>query len=341
MDNQPIRFFYKLAISIGLLACHTALSLGQSQSNMPSAAIDNYPNKPIKLVITWPVGGFADILGRTIANQLGQILGQQVVVENRGGANGMIGADVVAKAPADGYTLMFQSITSHAINPSMYGKTPYSTEKDLIPLAVVGSVPMLLVANPSFPAKNITELITLAKKEPDALSYASFGNGSASHLAGALFTNQSGIKMVHVPYKGGAPAITDTMGGQVPLSFSAFGVALPHVKAGKVIALGTTGSTRAKLLPEIPTIEESGNLKNYEMSIIYAVWAPTGLPNPIINKLSKALDQVINSNLYKDKLSSEGGEIMNINTPAESQAFFLKEMVRLSKIVKDGNIKAD
>ncbi len=341
MDNQPIRFFYKLAISIGLLACHSSLSLGQPQSNMPSAAIDNYPNKPIKLVITWPVGGFADILGRTIANQLGQILAQQVVVENRGGANGMIGADVVAKATADGYTLMFQSITSHAINPSMYGKTPYSTEKDLIPLAVVGSVPMLLVANPSFPAKNITELIALAKKEPDALSYASFGNGSASHLAGALFTNQAGIKMIHVPYKGGAPAITDTMGGQVPLSFSAFGVALPHVKAGKVIALGTTGSTRAKLLPEIPTIEESGNLKNYEMSIIYAVWAPTGLPTPIINKLSKALDQVINSNLYKDKLSSEGGEIMNINTPAESQAFFLKEMVRLSKIVKDGNIKAD
>jgi tripartite-type tricarboxylate transporter receptor subunit TctC len=339
--KNPNRYLHKFTVGIALLACHTALSFGQPQNNTPTQAIDSYPNRPIKLVITWPVGGFADILGRTIAIQLGQILGQQVVVENRGGANGMIGADVVAKAPADGYTLMFQSITSHAINPSMYGKTPYSTEKDLIPLAVVGSVPMLLVANPSFPAKNIAELIALAKKEPDSLSYASFGNGSASHLAGALFTNQAGIKMIHIPYKGGAPAITDTMGGQVPLSFSAFGVALPHVKAGKVIALGTTGSTRAKLLPDVPTIEESGNLKNYEMSIIYAVWAPTGLPTPITNKISKALDQVINSNSYKEKLSSEGGEIMNITTPAESQAFFFKEMARLSKIVKDGNIKAD
>ena len=187
------------------------------------AQADAYPNRPIKLIITWPVGGFADTLGRTVANQLGPILGQQVVVENRGGANGMIGADAVAKSAPDGYTLMFQSVTSHAINPTMYGKTPYSTEKDIVPLAVVASVPMLLVANPNLSAKNVSELIALAKKEPDSLAYATFGNGSASHLAGALFTNQAGIKMTHIPYKGGAPAITDTLSGQTPLSFSAFG----------------------------------------------------------------------------------------------------------------------
>ena len=305
------------------------------------AQIDAYPNKPIKLIITWPVGGFADTLGRTVANQLGPILGQQIIVENRGGANGMIGADAVAKSAPDGYTLMFQSITSHAINPAMYGKTPYSTEKDIIPVAVVASAPMILVANPNLSAKTIPELIALAKKEPDSIAYATFGNGSASHLAGALFTNQAGIKMVHIPYKGGAPAITDTISGQTPLSFSAFGVALPHIKTGKVIALGVTGSTRSKLLPEIPTIEEAGNLKGYEMSIVYAVWVPAGVPQPIINKLSKAIEQVVASSTFKEKVSSDGGETMNLSNPAESNAYFQKEMQRLSKIVKDGNIKSD
>jgi hypothetical protein len=223
----------------------------------------------------------------------------------------------------------------------MYSKTPYSTEKDIVPLAVVAQVPMLLVANPNLAAKNIAELIALAKKEPDTLSYASFGNGSASHLAGALLTNQAGIKMTHIPYKGGGPAITDTLGGQVPMSFSAFGVALPHVKSGKLIALGTTGPTRAKLLPDVPTIEESGNLKGYEMSIVYAVWAPAGMPAPIISKLTKALEQVVASSAFKEKVTNDGGEVMNLSTPAESNAYFQKEMQRLSKIVKDGNIKAD
>jgi tripartite-type tricarboxylate transporter receptor subunit TctC len=236
---------------------------------------------------------------------------------------------------------MFQSVTSHAINPTMYGKTPYSTEKDIIPLAVVASVPMLLVVNPNLPAKNIAELIALAKKEPDALAYATFGNGSASHLAGALFTNQAGIKMTHIPYKGGAPAITDTLSGQTPMSFSAFGVALPHVKSGKLIALGTTGPARAKLLPNVPTIEEAGNLKGYEMSIVYAVWAPTGVPAPILNKLDKALEQVVASSAFKEKVASDGGEVMTIADPVESNIYFQKEMQRLSKIVRDGNIKAD
>jgi tripartite-type tricarboxylate transporter receptor subunit TctC len=331
----------KFVISKRLASLFLGLaSLGIFQTAAMAQA-DAYPNRPIKLIITWPVGGFADTLGRTVANQLGPILGQQIVVENRGGANGMIGADAVAKAAPDGYTLMFQSVTSHAINPTMYSKTPYSTEKDIVPLAVIAQVPMLLVANPNLAAKNIAELIALAKKEPDTLAYASFGNGSASHLAGALLTNQAGIKMTHIPYKGGGPAITDTLGGQVPMSFSAFGVALPHVKSGKLIALGTTGLTRAKLLPDVPTIEESGNLRGYEMSIVYAVWAPAGMPAPIISKLTNALEQVVASSAFKEKVSNDGGEVMNLSTPAESNAYFQKEMQRLSKIVKDGNIKAD
>jgi tripartite-type tricarboxylate transporter receptor subunit TctC len=324
-----LKFFL---VVIAIFTCLPFLARAQS---------DTYPNKPVKLIITWPVGGFADTLGRAIAIQMSTILGQQVVVENRGGANGMIGADLVAKSLPDGYTLMLQSVTSHAINPSMYGKTPYSTEKDIVPIAIVGSVPMLLVANTNFPPKSISELISLAKKDPDGIAYASFGNGSASHLAGALFTNQAGIKMAHIPYKGGAPAITDTIGGQIPLSFSAFGLALSHIKAGKLVALGTTGSSRAKLLPDVPTIAEAGNLKDYEMSIVYALWAPTGVPGPVPNKLSKAIEQVTSSNTCKEKLLADGGEVINITTTRESQIYFQKEMQRLSKIVKDANIKAD
>ena len=332
MQSVWVKRFFRFLMSSVLLGAFSLTALAQT---------DAYPNRPIKLIITWPVGGFADTLGRTVAAQLGSILGQQVIVENRGGANGMIGADAVAKSAPDGYTLMFQSVTSHAINPTMYGKTPYSTEKDIIPLAVVASVPMLLVANPSLPAKNIAELIALAKKEPDSLSYASFGNGSASHLAGALFTNQAGIKMTHIPYKGGGPAITDTLGGQVPLSFSAFGLALPHVKSGKLVALGVTSSTRSKLLPDVPTIEEAGNLKGYEMTIVYAVWVPAGVPQPILTKISKAIEQVVASSAFKEKLAGDGGEVMTLSNVSESSAYFQKEMQRLSKIVRDGNIKAD
>ncbi len=331
MKPAIVKRLTQLFFSVVLLATINSAAWAQA---------DVYPNRPIKLIITWPVGGFADTLGRTVATQLSTILGQQVVVENRGGANGMIGADAVAKAAPDGYTLMFQSVTSHAINPTMYGKTPYA-DKDIAPISVVASVPMLLVANPKFPAKNIGELITLAKKEPDTIAYASFGNGSASHLAGALFTNQAGVKMTHIPYKGGAPAITDALGGQVPLSFSAFGLALPHVKSGKLIALATTGSTRAKLLPDVPTIGEAGNLQGYEMSIVYAVWAPSGIPRPILNKLSNAIEQVTLSSAFKEKVASDGGEVMNLSTPAESYVYYQKETQRLSKIVKDGNIKAD
>ena len=331
LNPIPIRFMHILLISLFFL----------SSSSSAQTISDGYPNKPIKLVITWPVGGFADILGRTLATQLGPILGQQIIVENKGGANGMIGADAVAKSPADGYTLMFQSVTSHGTNPAMYSKTPYSTEKDIQPLAVIASVPLMLVANPNFPAKSIAELIALSKKQPDSISYASFGNGSASHLAGVLFAEQAGIKLTHIPYKGGAPAITDTIGGQVPLSFSAFGLALPHVKTGKLVPLGTTGSLRAKPLPDVPAIGEGGILKGYEMTIVYAVWAPTGLPSAVNNRLSKAIEQVVNSNAFREKLVGDGGEIMTIFSQSESQAYFQKELARLGKIVRDGNIRAD
>ncbi len=314
---------------LGTLCCTAAL------------AQDVYPSKPITLVVPWPPGGFNDVLGRTVAAQLQTNLGQTVIVVNKGGANGMLGTDYVAKQPADGYTLMFHSVTSHATNPFVYAKVPYSTEKDIMPLAVIASVPLLLVANPSVQARTIPDLIALAKKQPGALSYASFGNGSASHLAGALFTKQAGVQMAHIPYKGGGPALTDTLGGQVPMFFSAIGLALPHVKAGKLVALGTTGKARSPQLPDVPTIAEAGNLKGYEMEIVYALWAPTGLKPEIVAKLEKAIDTVISSDSFKERLNDEGAEAMRLLTVSESRAFFNTESARLGKIVKDNGISLD
>jgi tripartite-type tricarboxylate transporter receptor subunit TctC len=276
-----------------------------------------------------------------VATQLGQALVQSVVVDNKGGANGVIGAAAVAKAPADGYTLMFQSVTSHAINPAIYAKLPYSTDNDLVPLAVIASVPLLLVGHPGFAAKSVPQLVELAKKQPDTIAYASFGNGSASHLAGALFANQAGLKLTHIPYKGGGPAMTDTLGGQVPLYFSAFGLALPQVQAGKLVALGITSTTRARQLPDVPTIEDAGGLRGYEMAITYAVWGPAGLKPEVQATLAKALRQVVGSAAFRDKLADEGAEPLAVLTQADSLAFFNRERARLSKIARDNAIKAE
>jgi tripartite-type tricarboxylate transporter receptor subunit TctC len=302
---------------------------------------DSYPGKPVTLVVTWPAGGFADLLGRTVAAQLGQALGQSVVVENKGGANGVIGAAAVAKAAADGYTLMFQSVTSHAINPAIYARLPYNTDSDLVPLAVIASVPLLLVGHPGFAAKTVPQLVELAKQQPDTIAYASFGNGSASHLAGALFANQAGLKLSHIPYKGGGPALTDTLGGQVPLYFSAFGLALPQVQAGKLVALGITSATRARRLPDVPTIEEAAGLRGYEMAITYAVWGPAGLKPEVLATLAKALRQVVGSPAFRDKLADEGAEPLAVLTAADSLSFFNQERTRLTKIARDNAIKAE
>jgi tripartite-type tricarboxylate transporter receptor subunit TctC len=323
------------------LAALAALTTLGAATGARAQGTDGYPAKPVTLVVTWPVGGFADLLGRTVALQLGQALGQPVVVDNKGGANGVIGAAAVAKAPADGYTLMFQSVTSHAINPAIYAKLPYNTDSDLVPLAVIASVPLLLVGHPGFAAKTVPQLVELAKRQPDSIAYASFGNGSASHLAGALFANQAGLKMTHIPYRGGGPAMTDTLGGQVPLYFSAFGLALPQVQAGKLVALGITSSARARQLPDVPTLEEAGGLRGYEMAITYAVWAPAGLKPEVLATLAKALRQVVGSAAFRDKLADEGAEPLTVLTPADSLAFFNKERSRLTQIARDNAIKAE
>ena len=322
-------------IAVGAIVALCAATAAGAQT------ADSYPNKPVTLVVTWPVGGFADLLGRAGGVQLSQALGQPVVVENKGGANGVIGAAAVAKAAPDGYTLMFQSVTSHAINPAIYARLPYNTDSDLLPLAVIASVPLLLVGHPGFAAKTVPQLVDLAKRQPDTVAYASFGNGSASHLAGALFANQAGLKLSHIPYRGGGPAMTDTLGGQVPLYFSTLGLALPQVQAGKLVALGITSAARARQLPEVPTIEEAGGLRGYQMDITYAVWGPAGLKPQVLATLARALRQVVGSAAFRDKLADEGAEPMAVLTAADSLSFFNKERTRLTKIARDNAIKAE
>jgi tripartite-type tricarboxylate transporter receptor subunit TctC len=292
---------------------------------------DVYPNKPIKLVITWPVGGFADTLGRALAAQMSTLLGQQVVVENRGGANGMIGADVVAKSAPDGYTLMFQSVTSHAINPSMYEKTPYSTEKDIVPIAIVGSVPMLLVANTNFPAKNINALIAMAKRDPDGIAYASFGNGSASHLAGALFTNQAGIKMTHVPYKGAGPAVLGLLGKEIDFVSTGPASIVAQVKAGKIRVLAHWGDGKLAALPDVPSLKSLGvNLQFDQWS---GLFVPIGTPEPIVLKLRQAARAAATDDKVIQTIQKAGSPVEYLDAP-DFQVYWDADAKVLDRVVR-------
>ncbi|MCA3149964.1 MAG: tripartite tricarboxylate transporter substrate binding protein, partial [Rhodocyclaceae bacterium] len=237
-----------------------------------------WPVKPVRMVIPWPPGGGADIVGRILAEPLGQALGQQLVVENRGGSNGVIGAEAVARAAPDGYTIMFHSVTPHMLNPSFFAKLPYDTFTDFAPVGLVAEVPLAIVVNPVLPVKTLPDLIALARKNPGQLSFASFGAGSISQLAGELFNRQFGLKMTHIPYKGGGPALIDTLGGHVPIYFSGIGTSLPQLRAGKLRALGVTTATRSKLLPDVPTVDEAAGSKGYEASVMFGLFAPAKTP---------------------------------------------------------------
>ena len=300
----------------------------------------DYPNRPIKWIVPYPPAGTTDVLARIVAQALSERLGQQVIVENKPGGGNNIGTEFVVNASPDGYTMLLVN-PANGINATLYKKLNFNFIRDITPVAGIVRTPNVMVITNNLPVKNVAEFIAYCKANPTKVNMASSGSGTSVHLSGELFKYMTGCQMAHIPYKGGAPAITDTISGQIPLSFSAFGVALTHIKTGKVVALGVTGSARSKLLPEIPTIEEAGNLKGYEMSIVYAVWVPAGVPQPIINRLSKAIEQVVGSNTFKEKVSSDGGETMNLSNLTESNAYFQKEMQRLSKIVKDGNIKSD
>ena len=303
-----------------------------------SAQSQPYPNKPIKIISPFATGGIADTFSRVVGQGLSESLGQPVVVENKTGGGGNIGADFVAKAPADGYTLVMGNIGSHAVNPYLMKNMPYDPLKDFEPVAYVLDAEGLLVVNPTIPVKNVTELIAYVKARPGQVSYGSGGMGTTSHLAGELFKSLAKVDMTHIPYKGNAPAITDLIGGQTQVMFATMPTVLPYVKTDKLKALAVIGSSRASSLPDVPTVAET--LPGFDVSNWIGIFAPAGTPKPIINKLNAEIIKIMQQPAVQKRLETEGAKFKPM-TPEAFGAFQKNEALKWSKTIKDAGIKPE
>ncbi|MEP7182332.1 MAG: tripartite tricarboxylate transporter substrate binding protein [Betaproteobacteria bacterium] len=298
-----------------------------------------YPTKPIRLVVPFPPGGATDLLARDVGQKLTEAWGQQVIVDNRPGAGGNIGTELVAKAAPDGYTLEMGTVGTHAINASLYSKLPYDHVKDFVPVILVAGVPNVLVVNPSVPANTVAELIAYAKANPGKLNFASSGSGTSIHLSGELFKVMAGVQMTHIPYKGSAPAVQDLIGGQVQLMFDNLPPSLPQIKAGKLRALAVTSATRAPALPDVPTIAEAG-LPGFEASSWFGVLAPAGTPPAIIAKLNAEIAKWLATPEAKEKLSRQGANAAG-GTPEDFAKHITVETAKWAKVVKESGAKVD
>ncbi|MBN8508237.1 MAG: tripartite tricarboxylate transporter substrate binding protein [Burkholderiales bacterium] len=317
-----------------LLQTVAALALAAAAPAVP--AQDAWPSKPIRIVVPFAAGGTSDILARTIGEKLQAELKQTVIVENKAGAGGVIGADFVAKAAPDGYTLLLGTIASHAINPALNPKMPYDAVKDFAPIDLLGSIANVLIVGAAQPYKNVQELVVAVKAKP-GLPFASPGQGSSQHMSGEAFELQAGIDLTHVPYKGSGPAVQDVIAGQIPMSFETATVALPHIQAGKLRALAVTPARRSKVLPEVPTMQEAG-IAGFDVASWQALYAPAGTPPAIVNRLNAEVEKILALPEVKAKLEGLGLE-HTPNTPAQFAAFGQAELAKWAKIVKDGNIK--
>jgi tripartite-type tricarboxylate transporter receptor subunit TctC len=316
-----------------------ALAFFGSLSTTAYAQTDNYPTRTIRIIVGFSAGGFTDVLGRVIAQKLNERLGQPVIVENKPGAAGTIGADIIAKSKPDGYNVLMGHVNSNSIAPAMYPKLPYDVIKDFTPIVRVASTPLLLTIHPSVPANDVKSFIALAKKKDSNLRFASSGNGSAQHLAAEQFMLMTQTKMLHVPYKGSGQAIVDLLSGQVELNFDSPPNTLQHIRSGKLKALGITSTRRSELVPDIPTIAEAG-VPGYEMGQWFAVFGPAGLPKAITERLNKEINALLKSPDVTEKINSQGGEI--IGGSAEEFAAFLKtDTARWAKLIKDADIKPE
>jgi tripartite-type tricarboxylate transporter receptor subunit TctC len=302
------------------------------------AFAQSFPSKPIRLIVPFPPGGGNDIVGRIVAQRLGEALGRQVIVDNRGGAGGTIGTDLAAKSAPDGYTMLINNI-SLAVNATLYPKLPYDTLKDLAPVSLAGRQPNLLVAHPSLPARSVRDVVALAKARPRQVNYASGGVGTAGHLATELFMLMTGVQLVHVPYKGLGPALTDLMGGHVQLAISTLASALPQVKAGKMRALAVTTAQRSPFFPEVPTMSESG-VTGYEFSTWYGLLTAAGTPRAIVDRLNEECRKVLALPALKEQFSAQGLEAAS-STPDEFAAYLKSEVTKWAKVVKQSGAKPE
>jgi len=318
--------FAALTVSVAILVAAT------------HATAQTFPSKPVRLVAPFTAGGPVDITARILAQKLTEAWGQQVVVDNRTGASGMIGAELVAKSPPDGYTLLVNS-SIHVIVPSLFSKMGYDPLRDFAPVTVVSSSPLLLVVTPTLPVKNIKEFVALAKARPGELSFASSGSGSSTHLTAELFKTVTGTKMVHVPYKGQSQALTDVISGQVPFMFNSLPPVLEFVKGKRLRALGITAAKRFNALPDVPTFAESG-YQDLVTGSWYAVWVPAKTPEALVTKLNADIVKIINQPDVRNRILELGGEPVG-NTPAEFDAFQKAEAARWAKVVKESGAKAE
>ena len=301
------------------------------------AAAQDYPTKPVRLIIPFPPGGSNDVVGRMIATQLGERLGKQVVVDNRGGAGGVIGTEVAAGAAPDGYTILVVSL-AYTVNPWLY-KLKYDPLKSFVPVAMLASGANVLTVHPSVPVNSLEQLIALAKQKPGELNYASAGAGSFQHLGSELFKLMAGVDIVHVPFKGGGPAMIDVVGGHSQVLVSSLVQTGAHIRSGKLKALGVGSAKRSALFPDIPTIAEAG-VPGYEMANWWGIVAPTGTPQPIVDKLAKEIGVVLSAPETQKHFAAEGAEVVQ-KTPAEFAAFIEAELAKWQRVVRDAKIKAE
>lgn len=320
------------------LTSRLALALGLALTAMAASAQPDFPSKPVKLVVPYAAGGSADIAARLIATDWAKALGQSVFIENKAGASGNIGVDAVAKAAPDGYTVGLQTV-SLAINPALYATMPYDTLKDLAPIGMVASSQHVLVVNNDLPARNVKELLALAKAQPGKLNYGSAGSGSTFHMAAELFRSVGGVDIQHVPYRGGGPALVDTIGGQVNMSFPVLSAAQQQVKAGKLRALGVTGARRSPLMPDVPTIAEAG-LPGYRFETWFMVIAPAATPKAVVDRLNATLNATLNAPAVRERMNREAFE-PTPSTPEQARARLVAELPLWARLVKDQGIKMD
>lgn len=315
-----------------------AAALVATAGVLPVAHAQSWPSKPVKVIVNFPAGGAADQLARAVAQPLQEALGQPVVVENRGGSGGNIGGDVVAKAPADGYTLLMSSGGMVSVNPHIYPKMPFDPAKDLVPVASAARVLVYLTVRPTLPVSNIKEFIAYVKANPGKLSYGSPGNGSSPHLAGEMMKSQAGLYTVHVPYRGAAPALQDLLAGQIDYAFDP-GIGLNQVRAGKLKLLAVGSLHRSPLFPDVPTLDEAG-LKGFDADTVFGFYAPAGTPAAVINRLNTEINKILGTAAVKERIAGLGGVALPL-TPAQFNAKAAEDSKRFGAIIKERKIVGD